>query len=99
MVSTPPSPADFFNITCRHSISGRFESTRMTERRVNVGDTVKPGQLIASLDPQNEQSSLQGARAQFVAANAQQIEARSSYARLRDLGVKKAVSQAQYEPT
>lgn len=70
---------------------------RMTERRVNVGDTVKAGQLIASLDSQNELSSLQGARAQLVAANAQQIEARSSYARLRDLVAKKAVSQAQYE--
>jgi RND family efflux transporter MFP subunit len=70
---------------------------RMTERRVSVGDTVKPGQLVASLDPQNEQSSLQGARAQLVAANAQHVEARSNYGRLRDLVVKKAVSQAQYE--
>ncbi|WP_427306121.1 efflux RND transporter periplasmic adaptor subunit [Cupriavidus sp. H39] len=78
------------------SLSFRIDG-RMTERRVKVGDTVKPGQLVARLDPQNEQSSLQGANAQLVAATAQQIEARSSYARLRDLVAKRAVSQAQYE--
>src|SRR5262249_16844908 len=32
---------------------------RMIQRPVNVGDELRPGQLIARLDPSNEESSLQ----------------------------------------
>jgi membrane fusion protein, multidrug efflux system len=36
---------------------------RMTERPVNVGDPVAPGQLVARLDPENEENALRaGAR-------------------------------------
>ncbi len=70
---------------------------RMTERLVGVGDAVRPGQLIATLDPQNEESSLEGARAQLVAARAQQVEAKSNFDRMRDLVVENAVSHASYE--
>ena len=52
---------------------------RMLERAVNVGDTVRPGQLVARLDSQNEESSLQAARAQLVAARAQLGEARNNF--------------------
>ena len=41
---------------------------RLVERDVSVGDAVRPGQLVARLDPQNEDSSLQSARAQLAAA-------------------------------
>ena len=37
---------------------------RLVERLVEIGDNVRPGQLIARLDPQNEESSLQSVRAQ-----------------------------------
>lgn len=70
---------------------------RLIERTVDVGDTVKPGQLIARLDPQNEEASLQAARAQLAAAQAQRVEARNNYARMRDLVAEDAVSRAQYE--
>jgi RND family efflux transporter MFP subunit len=53
--------------------------------------------LIARLDPQNEESALQAARAQLAGANAQLVEARSNYARMRELVAKDAVSRAQYE--
>jgi multidrug efflux pump subunit AcrA (membrane-fusion protein) len=33
-------------------------SGRMTERAVNLGDSVKAGQLIARLDPHNERNAL-----------------------------------------
>jgi hypothetical protein len=36
---------------------------RLIERAVDVGDTVQPGQLLARLDPQNEESGLQAAGA------------------------------------
>ncbi len=70
---------------------------RLIERTVDVGDTVRPGQLIARLDPENEEAGLQSARAQLAAARAQLVEARNSYARLRDLVAEDAVSRAQYE--
>jgi RND family efflux transporter MFP subunit len=70
---------------------------RLTERTVDIGDNVKPGQLIARLDPQNEESALQSAQAQLNGARARLVEAQSSYNRMRDLLVDSAVSRAQYE--
>ena len=70
---------------------------RMLERTVNVGDTVRPGQLVARLDSQNEESSLQAAQAQLLAARARLSEARNNFERFRDLVAEKAVSQASFE--
>ncbi|MBK9244544.1 MAG: efflux RND transporter periplasmic adaptor subunit [Burkholderiales bacterium] len=70
---------------------------RLIERTVDIGDSVKPGQLIARLDPQNEESGLQAARAQLAAARAQLVEARNNFTRMSDLVVEDAVSRAQYE--
>ena len=70
---------------------------RLIERNVDVGDTVKPGQLLARLDPQNEESSLQSVRAQLAAANAQLAEARNNYTRMRDLVAEDAVSRASFD--
>jgi RND family efflux transporter MFP subunit len=70
---------------------------RLIERNVTVGDTVRPGQLIARLDSQNEESSVQSARAQLAAARAQLVEARNNYQRMRDLVAENAVSQATYD--
>jgi hypothetical protein len=70
---------------------------RLVERLVEIGDNVRPGQLIARLDPQNEESSLQSVRAQLAGANAQLVEARSNFERMRDLVAEDAVSRAQYE--
>ena len=72
---------------------------RMLERMVNVGDTVRPGQLIARLDSQNEESGLQAARAQLTAARAQLNEARNNFERFRDLVAENAVSRASFEQT
>src|SRR5258707_3847305 len=36
-------------------------SGRMIERPVNIGDRVRPGQVVAKLDPQNELNSLRSA--------------------------------------
>jgi len=70
---------------------------RLVERLVDVGDRVKPGQLLARLDSMNEESSLQSARAQLSAAQAQGLEARTSFNRMRDLLAENAVSRAQFE--
>jgi RND family efflux transporter MFP subunit len=70
---------------------------RLIERSVNVGDTVRRGQLLARLDPHNETSSLQAARAQLVAARAQQADARTNLERMRDLVSDDSVSRASFE--
>jgi RND family efflux transporter MFP subunit len=70
---------------------------RMIERMVDVGDKVEPGQLVARLDPQNEESALQSVRAQLTAAQAQLVEARSNHARMRDLVAEDAVSRASFD--
>jgi RND family efflux transporter MFP subunit len=70
---------------------------RLVERSVNIGDTIRPGQPIARLDSQNEETSLVAARAQLDAARAREAEAQSMYERMRDLVVERAVSQAQFE--
>jgi RND family efflux transporter MFP subunit len=70
---------------------------RLIERTVDIGDSVRPGQLIARLDPQNEESGLQAARAQLAAARAQLVEARNNHVRMRDLVAEAAVSRAQFD--
>jgi RND family efflux transporter MFP subunit len=70
---------------------------RLIERTVDVGDTVRVGQLIARLDPENEESGLQAARAGLNAARARLGEATTNFNRMRDLIVDSAVSRAQYE--
>jgi RND family efflux transporter MFP subunit len=70
---------------------------RMIERSVNVGDTVKPGQLIARLDPSNEDSALQGVRAQLAAARAQAVEQRNNYNRQKELLAQRFISQAAFD--
>ena len=72
-------------------------SGRLVQRAVNIGDAIRPGQLIATLDSQNEETSLLAARAQLDAARARQSEAQSMYERMRDLVAERAVSQAQFE--
>jgi len=70
---------------------------RVIERLVDVGDMVKPGQLVARLDPQNEESSLQSARAQRAAAGAQLVEAQNNHVRMRDLVAEDAVPRASFD--
>jgi RND family efflux transporter MFP subunit len=70
---------------------------RMLDRLANVGDNLAPGKLVARLDSQNEESSLQAARAQLDAARAQLDEARNNFVRFRDLVAENAVSRASFE--
>lgn len=70
---------------------------RLIERNVNVGEQVAPGQLIARLDSQNEETGVESARAQLAAARAQLAEARINYERMRDLVAEDAVSRATFD--
>lgn len=90
------------------SLSGTVESQiqvdlafriggRMTERLVNVGDTVEPGQLMARLDPTDEQNALRAAEASLVAANGQRSEARLNYERQRHLYERQIAARVAFE--
>ncbi len=70
---------------------------RVVERAVSIGDTVRKGQTVARLDPENEQSALQAAQAQLQGARARLEEARSNYNRLKGLVAERAISQASFE--
>ncbi|GGJ12715.1 RND transporter [Neoroseomonas lacus] len=58
---------------------------RMVERMVNVGDVVHAGQIVARLNPENEENGLRAARAQLAAARAQFTEAANNYWRQSEL--------------
>lgn len=86
------------NVQAQSEINLAFRiDGRLVERLAQVGDTLRPGELVGRLDPQNEQSTLQAARAQLAAAQAQLTEARNNFVRFRDLVAENAVSRASFE--
>ena len=78
------------------SIAFRIEG-RMIERPVNVGDELTPGQLVAKLDPQDQQNTLRTARAKLVAAEAQLSQTRSNFLRKQELLKGGWVPRAQFD--
>lgn len=56
-------------------------SGRMIERSASVGDTVKAGQLVARLDPQNAQNTLRSAQAALAAAESQLVKTTNAFGR------------------
>ena len=58
---------------------------RMFERPVNVGDVLKAGQLVAKLDPQIQQNSLNTAQANLASLEAVMTQARLTFARQEHL--------------
>lgn len=73
-------------VRARDEVSLSFRlAGRMIERPVQVGDTLKAGQMVALLDPQNQQNALQSAQANLAAAEAALTEARLTFARQQEL--------------
>lgn len=70
---------------------------RIIERLVNVGDQVEPGQVLARLDPQDEQNALRSAQAALSAAQASLSQTRNQYERQRELLNRGFTPRAQYE--
>ena len=54
---------------------------RLVERLVSVGDRVAPGQVVARLDPEDDENALRAARAELAAAQGQLVEAENNYER------------------
>jgi RND family efflux transporter MFP subunit len=58
---------------------------RVIERPVNVGDVLKPGQLVARLDPKDQQNALRTAEANLSALEAVLTQARLTFNRQQQL--------------
>jgi RND family efflux transporter MFP subunit len=58
---------------------------RMIERPVHVGDVLAPGQVVARLDPQNQQNALRAAQANLSSIEAQMTQARLTFLRQQEL--------------
>lgn len=58
---------------------------RLLERLVNVGDTITAGQVLARLDPADEENGLRAAEANLAAAEAQLSESEANFNRQRQL--------------
>ena len=58
---------------------------RLIERLVNVGDQVAAGQVVARLDPEDDENALRAARAGLAAARGQLVEAENNYGRQQTL--------------
>jgi RND family efflux transporter MFP subunit len=70
---------------------------RMVERRVEVGSTVRQGQVLAVLNPDNEQDGVRQAEANLAAARARAIEARNTLERNRPLLAQGFISKAAFD--
>jgi RND family efflux transporter MFP subunit len=70
---------------------------KLVQRRVNLGDAVKAGQLLAQLDPQDLKLAQDAAKANQVAAQANYDLNLADYKRARDLHEQGFVSSADLE--
>jgi membrane fusion protein, multidrug efflux system len=85
-------------LRARDEISLAFRLTgKLTTRPANVGDRVKAGQIVASLDAENERNAAYAAEADYGAAQAVLEQARSAENRLQNLLKERAVSRTEYE--
>jgi HlyD family secretion protein len=72
-------------------------SGAITEMRVQTGDDVRPGQLLALIDPRLPKSALDQARANLAVAKAQFETATTQVAREDTLFKSQAITQSEYE--
>jgi membrane fusion protein, multidrug efflux system len=70
---------------------------KLIKRQVDLGDAVKPGQVLAQLDPQDLQLARDNARAQMAAAQANHDLAAADFKRFKDLRDQNFISAAELE--
>ncbi|MBP2295811.1 efflux RND transporter periplasmic adaptor subunit [Azospirillum rugosum] len=70
---------------------------KLIERKVDVGDRVRAGDLLARLDDQDQRNALRTAESNLASAQAEQVQARNEEARKRELLANGNTSQAIYD--
>ena len=104
VVATPHAEGEPVSLTghirarTEQSLAFRIDG-RMIARRVYVGQVVKPGDLVAELDPQPQQDSLRAAQAQLSAAQASLHEASNNMERQRVLTAQGWSTRVQFDAT
>ena len=82
-------------VRARHETDLSFRvGGKLVERLVDAGDRVRPGQLLARLDPQDLRLSAEAARDQLAAAEAELSLARAELERARQLLAQKFISES-----
>ncbi len=79
------------------SIGSEANGLRLTEVRVNVGDTVRAGQVLATFAPESVQAEVAQARASVLEARAAAAEAQANAERAGTLTQSGALSQQQIQ--
>ena len=77
------------------SVGSESNGLRLAEVRVNVGDVVKKGQVLATFSPETVQADMAQARASLAEAKATAADAAGNAARARTLQATGALSQQQ----
>jgi membrane fusion protein, multidrug efflux system len=70
---------------------------RMLERPVHVGDVLKAGEIVAQLDPQNQQNALRAAQAGLASDEAALTQARLTFGRQQQLLVGGWTPRAKFD--
>ncbi|WP_313070693.1 efflux RND transporter periplasmic adaptor subunit [Melaminivora sp.] len=79
------------------SVGAQVNGLRLTEVRVNVGDTVRAGQVLATFAPETTEAEVAQARASVLEARAAAAEARANAERAGTLSASGALSQQQIQ--
>lgn len=70
---------------------------QLAERKVEVGQRVAKGQLLARLDPQDLRLSVEAARAQYAAAESDYKRARADFQRYKELAGRRLISNSEFK--
>jgi membrane fusion protein, multidrug efflux system len=70
---------------------------QLISRAVNVGDQVRPGQIVARLDPETAQNAVDAARANVAAAMARLVEAQNTIDRYQPMVERGFVARQQFD--
>jgi multidrug efflux system membrane fusion protein len=97
---TPPEASLPGDVEARYSTPLSFRiGGKIIERDVRLGDTVKPGQVVARLDPADVQKSLANAQAQLDAAQHRLVYAKQQLERDSAQAHENLIAPAQLEQT
>ena len=94
----PVSLTGHIRARTEESLAFRIDG-RVIARRVDVGQVVKPGELVAELDPQPQQDALRAAQASISAAQASLHEAANNLERQRVLVAQGWSTRVQFDAT
>lgn len=99
-----PRSADVMLNSYTGDVTARFQPLlsfrvggKVIKRWVDVGDTVKKGQVLAELDPQDAELQRSNAQAQLTSAESAERIAKAELARYAQLLAPNAISRSQYD--